>query len=141
MHEKPYVILYLYAFNNSFRNTILSIKQFGSRTGWMFCWAWSGSKLIAKVNSSQQVIADKERLLIRCPFALLQLSQADDGSASRVIMWIDWKLILQTVCILNYCFVILLTWAIGSWWAMVIVGCPSCLIHHVLSTIALKEIS
>ena len=35
---------------NSCRNTI-SVKQFGSRSGQMFCRAWSGSKLFAKVIS------------------------------------------------------------------------------------------
>ena len=31
-----------------------SVKQFGSRSGSMFCWAWSGSKLFAKVISRRQ---------------------------------------------------------------------------------------
>ena len=37
----------------SFRNTI-SVKQFGSRSGPMVCWAWSGSKMFAKVISRRQ---------------------------------------------------------------------------------------
>ena len=31
-----------------------SVKQFGSRSGPTFCWAWSGSKLFAKVISRRQ---------------------------------------------------------------------------------------
>ena len=30
------------------------VKQFGSRSGWTFCQAWSGSKLFARVISRQQ---------------------------------------------------------------------------------------
>ena len=38
------------------------VKQFGSRSGPTFCWAWSGSKLFAKVISRQQksALASKE---------------------------------------------------------------------------------
>ena len=38
-------------FEKFFQEYNQSVKQFGSRSGWTFCWAKSGSKLFAKVIS------------------------------------------------------------------------------------------
>ena len=56
---------------NSFSNCqhYQSVKQFGSRSGPTFCWAWSGSKLFAKVISRQQ----KSQLLTRNELSELKL--------------------------------------------------------------------
>ena len=36
-------------FKKFFQEYHQNVKQFASRPGLMFCWAWSGSKLFAKV--------------------------------------------------------------------------------------------
>ena len=41
-------------FKKFFQEHYQSVKQFGSRSGPTLCWAWSGSKLFAKIISRRQ---------------------------------------------------------------------------------------
>ena len=50
----------------SFRNTLQSVKQFGSRSGLTFCLSWSGYKLFAKVISRPQQPAQAGKDLNKC---------------------------------------------------------------------------
>ena len=51
-------------FQKFFQEHYQSVKQFGSRSGPMFCWSLSGSKLFAKVISRQQVTTGKEEVFV-----------------------------------------------------------------------------
>ena len=46
--------------NNSFKNTVKSVKQFGSRSGPTFCRSWLASTLFAKVISRQKNAAGRQ---------------------------------------------------------------------------------
>ena len=49
-----WVIFNALTFKNHFQECCQSVKRFGSRSGLMFCWSSSGSKMFAKVISRQQ---------------------------------------------------------------------------------------